>query len=332
MGLGAIQWRTEATPGTYRASTAILENFGSAEWGDELVIDQPEFLDGTYALHSNGTMLGRTGRLHLGNGLLDFEQLPAFLASGIKTISGVTDAGSPPAFTYTAVPTLTSQDTNNTLAIEAKNDSLVEQLTYGVVESFKVGVAGPRAHTDCEVDLFGQLWATSTLTPSLAHVATELVPGSAWGLKLDDTGGTIGTTAYAGCLKSFSFDSGKLWTPYDCLANTTIFTGIQRPRMAPSLTIRVAVDAALAAAMVDWRAGTRQLIQLYAEGTVIHGAVKKSVTIQMAGRITAMSRVGASMDQEQWTREITFVGERDTTWGSLFRIVVVNAEAALRGA
>lgn len=332
MALGAIQFGVESVPGTAVPATAILEDVGSAEWGDDLVVDQPELLDGTYALHSNGTTLGKIGRLALRGGILDFEQLPFFLANSIKSLTPSGDAGTPIAYTWLAEPTLTADDTPKAATFEAKNDTLVEEMEYGITERFRIGVSGPRARTDFEADIFGRQWTATTLTAALSHVATEAVKGTAWLLKLDDSGGTIGTTAYAGCLKGFQFDSGLLRAPYECLANSEVFTGIARPKMEPSLTVRVAVDATLADVMADWRAGTRQLIELSAEGSTIHAAVKKKVRIQMAGRITAMSRVGATMEQEQWIREITFMGERDTAWGKLFGIQVINDEDELRGA
>jgi hypothetical protein len=149
---------------------------------------------------------------------------------------------------------------------------------------------------------------------------------------MDDTGGTIGTTLFAGCLKGFVFRSGTLRTPYDCVEDSDQFTGVARPRLAPELTIRMAVSPAMADIVAAWDNGTRQLIQLKAEGTEIHGtpATSKSVTIQMAGRITEGSRMGATIEQEQWIREFTIRGERDAPSGLLFKVIVVNAEPTVR--
>ena len=333
MALGAVEWVKETTAGTpITTTTQTLQDDYSFEWGDDPTINQPEFVDGTIAMHSNGSTLGTIAHATL-NMALDFEQLPWFLSTGIKAVAAVPDAGTPIAYTYTFLPTLTTtNDTINSGTYKFKADSQIEYMEYGTMQNFTIGVAAPHSRTDFTVNLFGRQVTTTTLT-SPSSAATELVSGDKWALKLDDTGGTIGTTAYTGCLKSFQFSSGDLELPSFCIKDQAYFETVSRPKLMPQLTINVAIDSALAGLLTDMRAGTRQLIQLQATGTQIHAApaVLKTVTIQMAGRLMAPAHTNTqTVTEAQFTKQFTFSGERDTTWGKLFQVIVINSEATLR--
>jgi hypothetical protein len=322
MAFGSVQYGKETEAGSAVAATQHVENFGSAAWGNDPEFDQPQLLSSSYARFASGSKKREMGMLSLTEGRLSYEMAPWFLSQCLK-VPAISGSG---PYTYLFDPSLTTNDAINTATYEAQNDVLEREMAFGFVQSFGFGVDGPREHTDFAVEVRGRPWADTTITPALAHVATEHVAGNRWALWLDDTGGTIGTTAYAGCLKAFRFESGELRTPYECLAASTNFTGVAHPTWAPTLMLRVAVDATSADLLTTADAGTRQLVRLKATSAT----TTSTFQLDMAARIMSVSRVGATIDQEQWILEFNLVAELDATWGKLFVFTILNQEAALR--
>lgn len=330
-GLGAMQFGIEAsgTPGVAVTTMDHFLNFEAAEWQNDPDIHQPELMTNSYARHTQGVTRGNMGLLTLRGGLLDYEQVTVFLAASLKRI---TPTGSTAGRLWDFDPSMTADEAIATLTLRARNDDVQAMAVYGFVESFEVACDGPRAQTTLMAEIKARPWDwAGTIIAAVSDTEPEQVQGGAWTVFIDDAGGTIGTTEYPGCLKSFRLNSGPLREPFDCMDSTNVFSGVNKSLIRPELTLRMVVDEQAEALMDDFDNGTRKLIRLKAVGSDIGAGTPKSIQFDVSGRITGFSRIGSAVDQGAWVVEMTVSGEKDPTWGKVFRATVVNAESALRG-
>lgn len=330
VALGAVRSFKEATPGTPNTSTAIWMGQYTAEWGEEVVVEQPNFQDGNISAGQEAVINGRMATLTK-RGALTFEDFVFPLSAGIKAgvTGGAGDGGTPAMYAWAFAPTLTgTMDTLQTYTLECGDDVLIEEMSYAFCRDFSIS-AQIQQITEITENWVGRQLTSASFSGSLSNRTVNLVAGQKWVPYIDATGGTIGTTAYAGCFRGFTFNSGPLAAPFHCLNGNLYFDTYKRQELKPELRLTLTVDSSLAALRTAWRAGTRQLIRLRNIGGIIHDAVTYRVDIEMSGHITSMGPIGGQSEEGVYTEEVVITGAYDPTWGATMKFALQNAVATI---
>lgn len=328
-----LQTGIEATPGTAVAATAIMAQLNDIRYGPITTVESPPTRRGSLAVMDDATVLGRMARVNVG-GYLTFEDSPTYLEMGYKVATPSADAGTPIAYTRTYEPTLTSEDTPKTRTLEVADNINAYNLPYGFLESFSFA-AQIKALTTFQAQLGAQDYIAQAVTGSLVRRAVERVRGQKWKLYIDDTSGAIGTTQVTDCIVGFEFHSGPLYGAVSCLNGNDTFEKVAQLGQAPTLRVDFHDSPTVAALLVNYQAGTKKLIRLQNEGSLIHGATNtyKRIRVDMAANIMDWSQIGGTTTEQGLTIPITFAGAEDVggTWAKLVSYAVVNKVITLPG-
>lgn len=290
-------------------------------------------------MDTSGTFHGRRraayGRAKVGFTALDlatFEDLPWWMKLGLKGgVTGTTDGGTPPAYTYAFDPTITSDDLNSvTLEFgETNNDYESGQV---MMNSFTLRMD---ADNDSEptwmldAELIGRDWETTTFTGSIADRATETIDARGTKIYIDNAGGSIGTTQLTGALISASITVNNN-IHFKAFAEDTVYVaankvGRQQQTIDAQFTFEFDNDTEFA----NYRntsGPVQRLIRIEKEGSTIHTTVKKRFRCDMYGYWNSWSRG----DREgNLTATFGFAGFYDITATKTFGIEIVNALASL---
>jgi hypothetical protein len=326
--LGKIQLAAEgtATPGTVVTTATYLLPVMSAAWHEEANVDQPEELRGDLAKYHRGDILGRMATIDV-EADCAFETAPYFFEMNIKHTTGVSDASGTPAYKYTWEPTLTAADVPQTYSIQVGDDTagnaFVSAFTFG--RNLEISAA-IEERSRLRTALVAQSLIAQAFTPGLNRDPTmESAVGQKWAVWVDDSGGTIGTTPFAGVLTGFTWRLPNTFEPHKSIDGTLVFNSVKQTPIAPELELTVEVDAAAIAMRTDFLAGTRQLVRLKNTGGVIHAGTptataSKYLQIDGAYRVTDWGVVGGSDNSGVQTVRVMLTGEFDPTWGKLYQI------------
>jgi hypothetical protein len=261
-----------------------------------------------------------------------FEDLPwwaqLFLKGGV---TGVSDAGTPPAYTYTYAPSAATDDLKSMTLEFNETGNPYESSQVMVTQAtlrFNVGNNNEPAWM-LDLTLLGRDWSTTTFTAALSDRDTEVILGRGTKLYIDAAGGTIGTTQVTGKLISGSFTFNPNIHFKNFAEDENAYAANKVGRGAYHVDAQFQFEFDDDAEFANYRSTTpvKRLIRIEREGTTIHTTVKKRMRLDFP-----------SMYWSSWSRGdrngnlvATFGAQAyyDVTAGKLVELSVVNALAAL---
>jgi hypothetical protein len=263
-----------------------------------------------------------------------FEDLAWWAQFFVKGgVTGVADAGTPIAYTYTYAPS-TATDDLKSMTLEFNESGNPYETAQVMV---KTATLRMDADNDSEpgwmidLELMGRDWATTTFTAALTDRATEVILARGTKLYIDAAGGTIGTTQKTGSLinASITFDTGIHYKAFaeDITGYAPNKVGRGAYRVDAQFTFEFDSDTEFA----NYRStdAVPRLIQLQRDGTQIHGssATNKSLKVNLYNLIW---NSWARSDREgNLTATFGGAGFYDATNAKLVELIIVNALSTL---
>ena len=138
---------------------------------------------------------------------LRYEDAPFYFKGALKGgVSGVSDAGTPPAYEYEFVPTPAVDDLAS-YTIEGGDPDNPYELAQVMFNSWTIRADGDSQDEPAwmfEAEAIARSLDNTTFTPALTLAAGEAVMAPGTKVYIDDAGGTIGTTQVVGQVINFS--------------------------------------------------------------------------------------------------------------------------------
>lgn len=259
--------------------------------------------------------------------LLTFEDLPWWMQFGIKGgVAGVTDAGTPPAYTYTFQPTLASDDLKS-MTLEWNHVGNPYESTQVMLNSWTIRIdPDNEGGWILDGEMLARDIATTTYTGSISDRTTEVIKAPTTKLFIDSA--TIGTTQVLAKLISTSV-SGNNNVHFKAFAeDETAFAANKVGRGQRTFDAQITMEFDNDTEFANFRAaaGTQRFVRLETEGSVIHTSVKKRARIDMNGY---WSSLGWSNREGNIIATFGLAGFYNATSGYDLKLEVVNALSTL---
>jgi hypothetical protein len=266
--LTGVQIFKELTLGTSDDATAIVAGLTAVRHRDVPVIIRPPEFSGIMAREKRSIVVGHHGELHV-EGYANVDDFNYFLGMTLRTPSESTDMGTPTATTRVYTPANTTVDTPDTYSLEI-GDNTGYYLYNG---TFGSGMQISGARDDIvrfSWDGMSKTGAETTKTAALSTRDIEPLAANSALLYIDDVGGTIGTTAYVGCMIGFQATLPG-FSMFKCMDGTLYYTMIVQQPIAASMEVTLLVDATSRTLFSHaYQTALRQLVRLKLPGTSIH--------------------------------------------------------------
>lgn len=291
-----------------------------------------EFADtsGTYAARRRVTYQ-RQRVAFSATDLLTYEDLPWWFQFALK--GGVTatgDGGSPPAYPYIFVPSLSTDDLKS-MTLEFMYSGNPYESTQVMLNTWAI-----RIDPDNEggwigdFELLGRDWATTTYTGSIADRTTEVIKAPTTKLYIDAGGGTIGTTQVTGRLISATV-SGNNSIHFKAFAEDELaFAANKVGRGQRFFDAQITLEFDSDTEFDNFRSSSpvERKIRLQAEGTQIHGGTvtNKRARLDMNGY---WSTIGWGDREGNIIATLGFSAFYNSTAGYDLSAEVVNALSTL---
>lgn len=320
----------EAVRGTDLAATRKVYAQITPSYSRQLM----EFMDASATFH--GRRRVAYGREKVGATALDictYEDLAWWFQMCLKGgVTGVTDAGSPPAYTYTFTPTITSDDLKS-MTLEFNDAGNPYEMHQLMVNSFTLRMDSDNDSEPgwmIDIELIGRDWSTTTFTTALPDRSTEVILARGTKLFIDDAGGTMGATQKTGSLIKCSITVNNN-IHYKAFAEDVTYVAANKVgRQAQTLDAQFTFEFDSDAEFAKYRAATaaQRLIRLEQSGSVIHTGttVNKRFRFDMWGYWNSWARG----DREgNLTADFGLKGFYDPVAAKTFTAEIVNALATL---
>jgi hypothetical protein len=272
--LRQIQYGGETTPGTAAAATSLWRGVGLLhDEGQPVGVDE----DLGQLQPSERSMIPTKGAtIAIDATPFTFEQGPILLACGVENvITGVADGtGSGKIYQYDLPPSATPNAALKSYTVRAGDDTRVDVVEYCQMEEFTITGAAREAVT-IEGTWRGRQATDGdfTTTPAPAVPTVEAAMFGNCLVKLDTSGGTIGTTNISSSVLGFKLTAPTGWKfPFTASGGNTFATpiyvgNVKNPWM---LELTLEHDAVGEAEIVAARAGnTQRLIRIVCNGSAL---------------------------------------------------------------
>lgn len=319
-----VQIGVETTPGTGVAANKRLQSISiEPSPSTELDVFRPsgQKFNALSSLSKEWTEAAVTGRATYSEIIY---LLSSILNTGVITSPDATNA--PTARKWVFSPSSTADDVPKTFTIEHGSSVRADKFTYGLMT--EMGMAFSRDTVEVTGSLMGRamtdnivMTASPTVIPLVPVLPTQV------SVYLDNAAASLGTTKLTRALTAeWSMGSrfGPLWV-LDA-ANPSYVTHIET---APDLSASLMLEAdAQGMALLDTlRAGDTKFLRVEAIGTTIGGAIKHTLTVDLAVKVSDMG--GFSDADGVYAAEFSFTGVHDGTWGKAMEVSVTNTQTAL---
>lgn len=199
-----------------------------------------------------------------------YEDLPWWLQIGLDgSLAGVSDADTPPAYTYTADPSGSADDLD-VATFEYGWGSLVYESGNVVINSMTI--ACDRASTNTwkiTADMIARDWVVSTFTGAIGERTREAIRARATKLYIDEPGGTIGTTEILDTWRSWSVTIQNNIEPKR-FGEDDEFIAIDFARGKQMVTGEVVLEHSTDGEFAKQRLMTSRKVRFQQSGTLIH--------------------------------------------------------------
>jgi hypothetical protein len=325
--LKIAQLGTQTVFATAVAATAKMMGVTDVSGKPEFTNLQKRYMQGDYAPAHGARITDKRASAVL-NGDFSFEDFLYVLESSVK--GGVTPTGTPDKtwdypFPLTASPNVKQR------TIEIYDGTQEYDIVGAVCSDWALsGAASNDGLVMFTSNWVGRDFVPDTLTPALANRSVETLPVGALALFIDDLGGTIGTTAKTSTLIDFSltYNPGIHMKKFagDADVRPTTF-GYGVPQVQLSVTYES--NAAAHVEIAKYAAGTGRLIRLRGTGSLITGAIFKTLQVDFAGDILSVDSLWGDRDGNS-TIKMTLGARLDTaTFGNYGKIQVINSVSTL---
>lgn len=264
--------------------------------------------------------------------ILTYEDAAWWFLLGIKGgVAGVSDAGTPPAYTYTFLP---SPSTDNLAAVtlEHGEPGNVYKSQQVMCNSFTIrgdGDSTTEPGLMIDAELIGLDWEASSYTAAIPDRTTEVVLAQGTKLYIDDVGGTIGSTQVLGKLISFSLTVNNN-IHYKGFMENTAYAPNKVGRAERTVDAQFVMEFDDDDEFANYRAAVpvERMIRIEQSGSQIHGTsvVNKRFRFDLYG-------YWSSWDDGDRDGNITatygLAGYIDSTAATDFSAEIVNALATL---
>jgi hypothetical protein len=274
---------------------------------------------------------GRISVAGTGADVATYEDLPWWLLLGLKGgVTGVTDAGTPPAYTYTFVPSLTTDDLASITLEHNESDNPI-QTTQTMVNSFTLrgdpdNNAEPSWMLDLEV--LGRDWTSTTFTAALTDRTTEAITAAGTKIYMNDTAAALGTTQLLGTLINWSITVNNNLHFKAFAEDETSFAANRVGRGSRTVDAQFVFEFADSDELDNFLSTTpvERFVRLEREGSIIHDAITKRLRVDLNGYWSGFSRG----DREgNLTATFTLQAGYNVTTATDLEIEVVNDLASL---
>ena len=327
--LSKLQLAVEVTAGTpVTTATSKLTGMYKIEQQEMRTKIRPEELRGSMAKFFRTITVGKIVNLNL-EGTATFEDLGYFLGMAFKKgVTGSTDGGTPPAYTYAYTPTLTDQDVPETYTIQYGDNLQAYYSEYCFAKSLTLDVQIDSL-TKLTAALVGRSRTTQAFTGALSDRTTEDMIANNFIVYLDDaSGGTIGTTAFSTGVVGLTWTMSN-FMPDKTIDGTLVFTSTVEQPLAAEVTMTAELNTATQTKLAKFTGDTRQLMRLEcSNATAIHGSVFKRLRLDGAYNLTDWGPIGSADHNGIQTVQLKFTGEYDPTYAAIAKAELVNAVSA----
>jgi hypothetical protein len=203
--LRKLQLAKETTAGTAVAATTIWRGTGTIK--DEREIIFPEEDVGILGGTDRNYLARQWTELAMPSVEATFEQLPYILEAGVKSVAAAQADTGGSGYIYAYAASTTAQNTTKTYTIEGGDDQQAEEFDYAFVKHFNLSGDGQGALM-MSADWTGRETTNTTFTGALSIPTVEEIRVNDASLYIDNSGGTIGSTAVSNTLFGLDLD----WT------------------------------------------------------------------------------------------------------------------------
>lgn len=325
--LRLLQLGFEATAGT--AVPATKKIVGDSTYTPMIEREFEEYPRGVRAMVTGGGFAKQQGSKIEHDGNLTYEEILYPLLSGI--VNDAAPTGSDP-YTWDFAPVLTGQASLKTITAEfVVNDGSTlhyeREAAYCFTTEFEIDIQANDV-AKLKWTMEGRAEGASTVTAALAPITGRtVVPSNLFALWIDDSGGTVGTTAKTGTLRGANIKVTTGALPDYTLDGRTALdhTGVQSQMLKGELELTMEHNANAATEIAAWRAGTVRLVRLKADNGGA-GAANREITLDMGIAYTDPPE----FSQEDGIEIVTMKGafEYDSGLGGAFIAQVINGLAA----
>ena len=327
--LRKIQAGVESTMGTAVPATIQLRMTGTMEDGRTIV--WPEESVGLFVGTDRAYTTSLSAKMDL-EGDATFEHLPYVLNASINSDSDVAQDGAGTGYVRTYTMPTTAERAIYTYTLEGGDDTAVTEMEYSFVDSFTLS-GKYQEPWKISSSWVGRQSSTCAFT-SLAATALQTVEAALFGkttLYIDDSTGTIGTTAKASTLLAADLSYKSGWIPKYTANGALYFDFIEQVGPEVSLNITFEHNATAVAELDAWRAGTGRLLRLDIAGSALTTTGTaydaKHIIVDLSGKWEKFDKID-EIDGNDVVKG-TLKCRWNADYGSLGSIVVVNELALL---
>jgi len=280
--LRKIQWGDEATAGTPVAASAIWRGMGVIKDEREVVFPEEDvgILPGT----TRSYLASQWTQLDLSSVEATFEQLPYIFEAGIATETPTQD-GTGSGYVYNYVASTTSQNTIRTYTIEGGDDQQAEEFDYAYVSDFTLSGDGQGALM-VEATWMGRETTNTTFTAAIGLPTVEEIRVNDASLYIDNSGGTVGSTAVSSTLKGLTLTVDTGHQHYWAVDGTLDFSATKDVGAEIVLEMQYEHNASAVTEKAKYRDQSIRLVRLDFEGSSLATSgtySKKTLRIDLAG-------------------------------------------------
>lgn len=327
------QFGRETTWNTPVAATAKFGGLDSVLVTPMVVNTQSTFLQGDYAPAHHAVQTYASAMVKLSS-VFTFEDFPVIGDAALQgAVAGVLSDTS--AYTYTQAAPYAAAGGQRPRTLEVYDGTQGYKLAGALIKSFSLsGSAGQGNLCRLNTTWLGGTFSKATPTAAIAARTVRAHPGSLVSLRIDNFGGTVGTTVKSATLIDWSvdYDTGlhlKQFGDDSSLAPTSY--GYTTPTCV--CRIKAEFNATAVAEVDAFLAGTARLIELRGTSKELAGAgtVYKAFKQQIAGDITNVSDLWGDRDGNT-VAEFTVSARVDTgAFGNYYKAITTNALSAMPG-
>lgn len=315
--------------GTPVAATTMLPGFTIIPPVDR----KPVYAGGSLGVrvreHQAAIMQIKADGMSLKNGLGYFQALPLLFSCGLKgdlTPSEVTPSQGD--YLWTFAPSLTGDNTPDSMSLEMGDDVQAYQVEYVMVKSLKLDfVMGANAGVPIEATLVGKQVTPVTFTGALALPSTELMVANLTKLYIDPSWATVGATVQTGLLREVHVE---LLFGVELLHHGAAKTidAHRQNFIAAAMNLVLEGNSAADALYDAQRAVTPKVIRVHCEGAQIGTGTKHSLDLDVWGVFDEVQPMGQESDGDDLHTAV-FHSLYDPTGAKTFQAAVTTTKATV---
>lgn len=328
--MNKTQAAIEAVRGTAQVATRVMPWKGVVNFNRALasIAEQTGVFDGRRT-----PVPGRPNVSLTVTDVFTYEDAPWEMRLAMKGgVNGVTDAGTPPAYTYDFVPT-PSVDDLASATLEVGEPGNAYKLVQAMINSWTIRMDGDSEDEPAwmfEAELIARSLASTTYTPALTAIKREAIIAPGTKVYIDNGGATPGTTQSTGKIISASITGNNAARLKAYLEDEGSYPANKVGRGERVFDAQITMEFDNDTEFANYRAAApvERIIRLERQGTQIHGAsvVNKTAQLDIAGYWSSVAPGDRNGDM---TMTFGLAGYLDDVLGYAAKAKFINKLATL---